>query len=114
MWIPMGITALVAMLLVMVEHWLPWKEMLGKMLPRPAAYILGTLAILGPLTVLLSLEVLDWWQTIMAMWLTAAAAGAGTILSYAVDHWLAMRSRLKAAESEAKILRAEDGDGPNS
>lgn len=109
------IAALMSMLLVMVEHWLPWKEVLGKKLPRTAAYVLGTAAILLPLTGLLILaREIDRWGMLAALWAVTAAAGAGTALGYLVDGWLEMRVRLSISEKEAQELRpgVDDGEDP--
>jgi hypothetical protein len=94
--------ALIAMLAVLVEHWLPWRAMLGRDLPRTAAYVLGTLAILLPMTALL----MSWsdWQAALALWVVAGAAGLGTLGGHVVDHMLEMRARSKVAEKHLEIL----------
>jgi hypothetical protein len=103
MWISIVLTALIAMLMVLVEHWMPWRKMIGKELPKQSAYILGTLAILGPLTVLF----ITWgdWQALASIWITAAAAGTGTLAAYAIDGMLDQRIRLKAIEAEHAVLK---------
>lgn len=102
------LTALVAMLITMAQHWFPWKECLKKDLPRPVAYMLGTLAILLPVTVLMAIEpALEHGFAIAAIWAAAAGAGLGTILGYAVDNLLQMEMRLKIAEGESQLLRPE-------
>jgi hypothetical protein len=106
MWIGIVLTALVAMLITMAQHWFPWQEFLQKDLPRPAAYVLGTLAILLPATVLVAIEPrFDQFLAILSVWAAAAGAGLGTILGYVVDNLLHMRGRLKAAETESQLLR---------
>lgn len=111
MLIPILITALVAMLLIMVEHWLPWKEILGKELPRTVAYVMGLAAILLPVSGLALLAPVDRFEFLAGLWIVSAAAGAGCLLGYAIDSWLTMRSRAAIAEREAQALRPGADDG---
>ena len=100
------VSSMVTFLLILVEHWLPWKEILGRELPRTAAYVAGTAAILLPFTgmVLLVPEV-DRAGVVIGLWVVTIAAGAGTWLGYLVDGWLKMRTRLTVSEREAQYLR---------
>jgi hypothetical protein len=106
------VASVIAFLAILGEHWAPWGEILGHELPRGAAYVMGTAAILLPLTgmVLLVPEV-DRTGMVVALWSVTAAAGAGTGFGYLVDHWSQMRTRLKVSEREAEQLRPGVNDG---
>lgn len=96
----------VSLLLILVEHYLPWQLILGNKLPRLAAYVLGLLAILVPLTIIF--WIVPVWtsgQIIAAIWAVSAAAGLGTLAAWLVDAWLHQRARALAAETEGRILR---------
>lgn len=111
MGIPIAIASLVACLLTMLEHWLPWREILLKELPRTTAYILGTAAILLPVSGLALLTPVDRYELLIGIWCVTIAAGMGCVLGYAIDHWLEMRSQLAITEKEAQSLRPGGDDG---
>ena len=84
--VEISITALISVLLLLVEHWAPTRLWLGRKLPALAAYILGVLALITPLTGLLV-----YWgeqRVILAMWIVVISGGAAVILAYMVDAWL--------------------------
>ena len=103
MWLMIGIGSLVAGLIMLALHWFPWQALLGKKLPRLAAYILGLLGIALPLTAMLCI----WsdWQALLAMWIVAVAAGVATASGYAIDHWMDLRIRSSVAERETRALK---------
>ena len=102
--IEISITALISVLLLLVEHWAPTRLLLGRKLPNLAAYILGVLALILPLTGLL----IYWGEhrVILALWLIVVSGGAAVILAYMVDAWLEERVRAcQAIEREQELLR---------
>jgi hypothetical protein len=109
--IPIAIASLVACLLTMLEHWLPWKEILGKELPRTVAYVMGTLAILLPVNGLALLAPVDRYELLAGVWCITVAAGIGCLLGYAIDAWLIVRSRAQIAEREAELLKPGADNG---
>lgn len=99
------VTAIVAMLIVLVEHYLPWNLLLLK--PRPgriASYIMGVMAFAIPLTLLFSLVELTQVQLIISLWVVIVAAGLGTIAAYGLDSWLDHRSRAREAEERENAV----------
>ena len=81
-------------------HYFPWRMLLrGKVLPRLAAYTLGSLGMMGPLT--------GWlWQigefeVIQALWLVVCAAGLTIFALYGLDHYLDLIMKdIEATERE--------------
>jgi hypothetical protein len=111
-WVQVGLTALVSVLILLVEHYLPWPTWLGRRLPRTAAYVLGVLGMALPLTGLMALWGL--WMVVAALWGVILTGGLAVLGAYALDDMLAMRQRLHALEIEAQLLRPEvhdDEDG---
>ena len=86
----------VVMLILLVEHYFPWRLILGRKLPRLAAYVLGVLAMVGPLSFLYFR-----WEVapvmvhghLVALWCVVVSGGLAVLLAYALD-WIAGRVRL--------------------
>lgn len=83
-------------------HYFPWRILLkGKELPRLAAYSLGSLGMMGPLTVWL-------WRigendVITALWAVVVAAGFTVFALYGLDHYLDLIMRdIEATEREKR------------
>ena len=91
-----ALACLIAALLLFVEHWFPWRLVIGHELPRPAAYVLGVLALMLPFSGLL----VHWgaWQALIALWAVVASGGAAVLGAYALD-WL-LHLRIKAREQQ--------------
>lgn len=104
-WIRIAIAALVAALILLVEHYLPLTTWFGRQLHATTNYILGMLGILLPLTGLLIIWQL--WMAIAAVWIITIVGGLVVIGAYALDAWQAMRRRIQTAELEAQLLRPE-------
>lgn len=97
---------LISVTMILAEHWFPWRMLLGRDLPRPAAYVLGVLSIMAPISVLFILiPWLSGWRAVVAMWYVVISAGAATILAYLIDVVLQMRVRVENAEREGLVLR---------
>lgn len=78
-----GITGLVAALVLAIQHWFPWQKLFRAPLPRLVAYIMGTLALMVPLTALAV-----WTgETTMAVAIPFVTlfGGATVIMAYAID-----------------------------
>jgi hypothetical protein len=77
------VTALFAALVLGVQHWFPWQKIMRAPLPRLVAYIMGTLALTGPLTVLAIVTE----QTVMAVAIpfVTTVGGLTVILAYGID-----------------------------
>jgi hypothetical protein len=85
------LACVVTMLLLLVEHWFPWRLMLRRDLPRLAAYVLGVLALAGPLTALF----VRWkaWMPLAGLWSVIVSGGLAVMVAYGVD-WLLGRLAL--------------------
>jgi MFS family permease len=105
-WLGVAIAALIAMLVVMLEHWLPWNLLLLKMRPgRIASYLMGVLAFLIPLTVLfLTTKMIEGWQVAVGLWIVVSSTGFGTVLAYGIDELLVQRQTAKESQEREKVL----------
>jgi len=103
---PILITALISMLLLMVEHYWPWKLISGREPGPITRYVLGVLAIEIPLSGLL----IVWadWPALAALWIVTIAGGAAVAGSYIQDRYHTARLRAEVSEREAKTLRQID------
>ena len=88
-------------------HYFPWRMLLkGRELPRLAAYTLGLLGMMVPLTAWL-------WQTgeyeiIKALWLVICSAGLIVFALYGLDHYLDLIMKdIEATEREQR--HAQEG-----
>lgn len=98
----------ISFLLVMVEHYLPWRGILRKDLPRLQAYILGTLAMAVPFGVMIALFPLwERFEIILYFCIVVVSAGLGTFLSYHLDHLVSTRNRADESEEREKALLTE-------
>lgn len=78
------------------------RDVLGKDLPRPVAYTLGTLAMMVPFTFWL----IERRQTEVAwvLWLVLVAGGLSVTFWYGVDWVRGMRASLKEARAQVNEL----------
>lgn len=108
-WIAYVLTAGIAALLLVVEHYLPWRGLLGRDLPRLWAYVLGVLALILPLSGLLAF----WaeWGALGALWLVTGAGGLAVIFCYLFDAWLWAREEARMAVRERNTLIGMVDDG---
>lgn len=83
----MTLLVLFVMITELGLHYFPWRMLLrGKKLPRLAAYTLGLLGMMGPLTVwLLQIGELE---VIKALWMVIVVAGMTVFALYGLDHYL--------------------------
>lgn len=126
-----GITALITALVLLVEHYFPWRLVLKRDLPRQAAYVLGVLAILLPFSCLLLLWIREWSapfgyplpagvlldpgealrRVLVALWAVVLASGVSTLGAYLLD-WLL--ERIALAGELAELLREVYGQARSS
>ena len=104
------ITALIAALLLVGEHYFPWGMLLQRRLPRLAAYVIGVLSLVGPLSALYgfwmrtSAEIAAWLY-LGALWAVVGAGGAAVIFCYLLDYIL---ERLALAHELTELIRLRD------
>ncbi len=100
------IMVILVVLLMAVEHYLPWESILhGRKLPRLAAYIMGTLGLVLPLTWEYGRNYLQndnqyALEAASDLWLVVIAGGVTVILIWLLDGWLTFS--LKAEEGEER------------
>lgn len=92
-----------------VLHYFPWRVLLrGRVLPRLAAYTLGMLGMMGPLTAWL-------WErgdveVIQTLWAVIVSAGVMVFALYGLDHYLDLIMKdMEANEREGGSRDAKEG-----
>ena len=110
------LTLLVVCLLLLTEHWFPWRLMLRRDLPRVAAYILGVLALHLPLTGLYiywasSGVDVDKHAHLVALWVVTIGGGLAVLSAYGID-WL-LDSLARRYELDELLRGREDAAGPS-
>ena len=104
------LTSLFSILVMWVEHWFPWQMILRRKLPRLAAYMMGVLGILAPLTYLYCLWVdappVNQWFYLVALWAVVLSSGLAVVLAYLFD-WISGRVLLSFELNE--IVSVRDG-----
>ena len=83
-------------------HYFPWRMLLkGRKLPRLAAYTLGLLGMMVPLSVWLWLS--GEHEVIKALWLVIGASGLMVFALYGLDHYLELIMKdIEATEREKR------------
>lgn len=97
------VTAVIAILLLLVEHYWPWKAILRKPLGILPRYVSGVLALQIPLSLLF----LYWGavDVIYAMWVVTVSGGAAVYATHRLDRWIETRDLLREALNENQTLR---------
>lgn len=107
------ITAIVASLLLLVEHYWPGERLFQRKFHQTANYVLGTLALIVPQSVLFAL----WgeWLAVAAVWATTVLGGLAVLGAYALDGYLVTRTQAQVSKREAEGLRpgGEYAEGPD-
>lgn len=110
----MGIRELVV-IVALVElglHYFPWRMLIGRKLPRLAAYTLGLLGMMGPFTVwLIDLGEVEIVQT---LWVVIISAGLMVFALYGLDHYLDLSRRDGESAQREQVMveqMKEKGDG---
>jgi hypothetical protein len=104
-WLAVG--GILTTLILLVGHWFPWRDWLGRELTRIEAYVYGTLAITLGFAV---------WRISIGDWITPAglllidvASGAGVTASYLADRMGLDRAKARRA---SKLIDPDTADGP--
>lgn len=102
------LAALVAVLLLLLEHWGPWEKLLRTKFSPLVNYTLGVLAINLPLSGLL----LAWSEkdVLAALWVITLSGGLFVGLAYWIDDHINARRELAATKAERKVLEPESND----
>jgi hypothetical protein len=97
------VAPVVSTALLVAEHYFPWGKVLGHALPRPAAYAMGTLSLVLPVTFyFLSSPV------IQVLWLTILAGGMATIGCYVLDAAIEAKHHKERADRLEELHRDEN------
>jgi hypothetical protein len=106
-----SITVTIAALLLLVEHWFPWRLILRRDLPRLAAYVLGVLALVLPLSGLYwawaSSPPGSSWAWLVALWAVIIGGGLSVGLAYLIDWCLQQAAQ---ARDLAELMTLREGD----
>lgn len=116
--IEIGLAALTAVLVLLVEHWFPWQLLLRRRLPRLAAYTLGVLGLLAPLTCLYGWWLVQGqapapWAHLVGLWAVVIGGGLAVQTAHVID-WLFVqlaRSRELQELFEARDERKHQSAG---
>lgn len=94
-----ALAALVAALILLVEHWFPWQLAIRRKLPNLIAYVLGLSGLLAPLTVLFNYWIYDppefTYAHIVALWVISSAGGLAVSLAHLIDWMLKQYAALR-------------------
>jgi len=87
----------------LAAHYFPWKRLLHKDLPRPAAYIIGVAIMLTPYAVwlLTAKEMASFIGLVAAV----LSSGLAVLAAYLFDAWLMSRAQAEIAKSELDQIK---------
>jgi hypothetical protein len=91
-------------------HYFPWRMLLGRELPRLAAYTLGLLGMMAPLSAWL----MDREEIVVLqmLWTVIFTAGLTVFALYGLDHYLELMRRDVEASQREKLLSTQlKGEG---
>lgn len=88
-------------------HYFPWRMLIGKELPRLAAYTLGMLGMMVPFSVWLMDR--NEMEIVQTLWIMIVAAGLMVFGLYGLDHYLDVSHRAHDAEELESMHREADG-----
>lgn len=97
------VTVLISVLILIGEHYWPWKKMLGRSLRLIERYVLGVLALMLPISGLMIVWAL--WAVLLVIWLVVIFGGLITIGMYFVDGAWDARDRANLAEKAEQVLK---------
>ena len=107
-----GLACLIAALLLLIEHWLPWRVILGGDLKRIPAYVIGVLALALPLSGLYwhwSTHPPEWaYAHLAALWAVIVSGGCAVILAYLFDGLVLKMAQLR--DLQEIHAQSEEGD----
>jgi hypothetical protein len=96
--------AVIAALIQWIAHWFPWRMLIGRELPRVAAYAVGVLGFMTPLSVLFIEQ--QAWDALLAAWAVVAASGMAVMGAHAAD-WV--MDRVRRSYEHEELIHAKAG-----
>lgn len=88
-----------------LEHYIPWRGILRKDLPRLARYTMGVLTLIIPLSVVWVKQ--QDWSNLILVWACIIAGGLTVYVLHLVDAAIETRARADIAEEEGRRLRGQ-------
>lgn len=105
----LAVGCVLAVLMLWVQHWFPWRMVFRCELPRLVAYVLGVLA-------LVAAQSWVFWgdnRVVCGLWVVVVSGGAAVVCAYGVD-WLLRRVRMSYEQQELAEIHDEAGQaGPS-
>ncbi|MGI6730453.1 MAG: hypothetical protein ACOX5F_00935 [Anaerovoracaceae bacterium] len=99
------VAVLFTCVLMALLHYLPWRGLFRRDLPVLARYVLGVLALVGPLSVLWVVQ--EDWSNLVLVWSVVVCGGLTVILLHVLDASIEARGRADIAEEEGRQLRGQ-------
>ena len=99
------LAVLFSCILLALAHYIPWRGILRKDLPRLTRYTMGVLMLIIPVSVLWITKA-DW-QNLILVWAVIIFGGATVYILHLVDASLENRGRADIAEEEGRQLRGQ-------
>ncbi len=88
-------------------HYFPWRMLIGRELPRLAAYTLGLLGMMVPFSVWLTDH--HEAEIVHTLWVVIISAGMTVFALYGLDHYLDVWNRAREAEERESMHRKSHG-----
>ncbi len=86
-------------------HYFPWRMLIGRELPRLAAYTLGLLGMMVPFSVWLTDH--HEAEIVHTLWVVIISAGMTVFALYGLDHYLSVWNRAHEAEERESMHRKD-------
>lgn len=99
-----GVCAIVPAATLAAAHWFPWQRVFKRDLHKLEAYTIGTTAIIGTAAIAISNSDGDRHDHSRMLLLAAGAAGATTLVAYAVDEFVRLRGEIANLKAQKDAL----------
>jgi hypothetical protein len=90
-------------LILLLEHWIPYRTLFGKEPGLISRYVMGTLGLVIPLSGLM----VTWanWAALVAIWILVIAGGLVTMGAHAIDNYTITKLNADINQHENNELR---------
>ncbi len=109
----MTIAVTMTVLILLLEHWIPYKTLVGKEPGLISRYVMGTLGLVIPLSGLM----VTWanWVALIAIWVLTIAGGLATMGAHAIDNYTITRMNADINQHEnTELRRSIDEQSPRT
>lgn len=100
-----GVCAVLPGTAMAAAHWFPWRRLFGRQLHRLEAYGIGTAAIVGTAAAAMRNSDGDGKEHAGLLVTAAASAGVATVIAWAVDAFIEVRSEAYARHTFEEVAR---------